>query len=158
MFKKVLIIAVLLSLISFLGCTSSSTETTKSPASVKSIREATITSQWKIMQVEINMQADVSIMLDLATGDKVDGYFYVEDGDGISFAIYGNSLIYQSQGTNSKVTSDRFSFSASQAQGIAYTLKLAPISTNSQGKGNSTVFLELIYPVTGQIFVPFGTK
>ena len=57
-------------------------------------------------------------------------------------------------GENS-VTSDRFSFTASQAQGLAYTLKLEPAGSDST---SATVLIELIYPATGEIFIPIGTN
>ncbi|OGO17987.1 MAG: hypothetical protein A2Z15_00495 [Chloroflexi bacterium RBG_16_50_11] len=88
----------------------------------------------------------------------MDGYFYCVSGANVTFSISGNSLIYQSVTPEDGVASDRFSFTASQGQGIAYTLKLTPVNGNSAAKGEANVFLELIYPSTGEIFVPFGTK
>jgi hypothetical protein len=162
MLKKVLIIAVLLSLVGVLGCsTTSGTGTTTLPASVTTVREAKIASIWSMKQMEINLESETSIMLTLAPGDKVDGYFYIVNGDNITFSISGNSLVYESKApvTQGKsVESDRFSFTASQAQGIAYTLKLNAVSGNSEKKPGATVFLEFIYPATGEVFVPFGTK
>jgi hypothetical protein len=162
MFKKVLIIAALLSLVGAFGCSiSSKTGTESSTASVKPIREAEIASQWAMKQIEINLEAETSIMFKLAAGDKVDGYFYLIKGDGISFSILGNSLIYESKAADAKapgVASDRFSFTASQAQGIAYTLKLDFVNGDSKEKTGVTVFLEFIYPASGEVFVPMGTN
>ncbi len=158
MLKKILITAlILLALGSFVGCTSAKTETA-SPANVKTIRETKISPNWSVKQMEITLEAETSIMLTLASGDKVDGYFYLISGDNISFSVYGNSLIYESKaaGMAAKyVSSDRFSFTASQAQGLSYRLKLAP---GSGEPASITVFLELIYPASGEIFIPIGTK
>lgn len=158
MLKKVLIAALLLlALVGFVGCPSARTETSSS-ANVKTLRETTISPNWAMKQMEIKLEAETPIMLTLAAGDKVDGYFYLVSGDNISFSISGNSLIYESKaaGTGAKsVSSDRFSFTASQAQGIAYTLKLTPVSKEST---SATVIIELIYPASGKIFIPIGTQ
>jgi hypothetical protein len=162
MLKKVLIIAVLLSLVGILGCsTTSGTGTTALPASVTTVREAKIASVWSMKQMEINLESETEIDIKLAAGDKVDGYFYIVNGDNITFSISGNSLIYESKapGASGKsVASDRFSFTASQAQGIAYTLKFNVIEGSSKDKNSATVFLEFIYPATGTVLVPIGTK
>jgi uncharacterized secreted protein with C-terminal beta-propeller domain len=152
MFKKVLIIALLLSLVGIFGCTSSSTETTKPPASVTSIREAKIGTQWRMKQIEIKFEKETFVTIELAAGDKVDGYFYAISGESINFTISGTSQIYASP---SGAISDRFSFTASQAQGIDYKLKFAIAGSE---KTEATVFLEIIYPVAGEVLVPFGTK
>jgi len=156
MIKKSLIAAVLLSLVGVLGCTSAAT--TKTPASVKSIREAEIATAWTMQQMEISVKSEVTIILNLANGDKVDGYFYIESGTSINFTITGNSLIYQSPVTAQGTQSDRFSFTAGLAQGVAYTLRFTPMANGTQQPADSTIFLELIYPATGEIYVPFGTK
>jgi hypothetical protein len=158
MLKKLLTIAVLLSLVGVLGC---STTAGTSPASVTTVREAKIASKWSMKQMEISLEAETSIMLTLAAGDKVDGYFYIVKGDNVTFSISGNSLIYESKAPvtqGQSVASDRFSFTASQAQGIAYTLKLNAINVAGKDKAAVAVFLEFIYPATGEVFVPFGTK
>jgi len=157
MIKKALVVAlILLALVGFVGCPSANTETS-SPANVNTIRETNISPDWTMKQMEITLEAETSIMLTLAPGDKVDGYFYVVSGDNISFSISGNSLIYESKAAGTaaeSVSSDRFSFTASQAQGLSYRLKLTPGS----GIASATVFLELIYPASGEIFIPIGTQ
>jgi hypothetical protein len=157
MLKKALVaVLILFALVGLAGCPSANTET--APANVNTIRETNISPDWAIKQMEITLEAETSILLTLASGDKVDGFFYLISGDNISFSISGNSLIYESKvaGTNSKsVSSDRFSFTASQAQGLSYRLKLTP---GSDELANATVFLELIYPVSGEIFIPIGTQ
>jgi hypothetical protein len=148
-FKKCLVFAVLvLSLVGVFGCTSGADR----PASVKSIRDAAVGPQWQMKQVEINFTNETFMTLELAAGDKVDGYYYLLDGAGVSFAISGTSDIYASK---SGTTADRFSFTAMQGQGIDYKLKF-----NVTGGDNpeATVFLEIIYPITGKVLVPFGTK
>ena len=90
----------------------------------------------------------------------MDGYFYLEKGSDISFQIAGNSQIYESQPAGTKsdtITSDRFSFTASQAQGIAYFLTFNP-GSDTRVTNEDTVFLEIIYPATGSLSVPIGTK
>jgi hypothetical protein len=151
MLKKVLIVALLLmSLVGIFGCTSS--DSTKSPASLKYIREAEIASNWQMKQIELTFKTDTFVTVELAAGDKVDGYFYVISADGVDFDISGISQIYESK---KEATSDRFSFTASQAQGIDYKLKFT--ATGSE-KNDNTVYLEIIYPKTGEVLVPIGTK
>lgn len=152
MFKKVLIVALLLCIVGVIGCTSAATTTTKAPASVKSIREAKVGTQWQMKQVEINFNTDTFITLELAPGDKVDGYFYTMSGTGIGFTVSGISQIYASP---TSLLSDRFSFTANQEQGIDYKLKF---TIAGGGNNEAIVFLEIIYPVTGEVLVPFGTK
>ena len=156
MLKKVIFGALLIILsVGALGCPAASTSLS---ANVKTVREAEIAPDWAMKQMEITLEAETKIVLTLAYGDKVDGYFYLVSGENISFSISGTSLIYESKasGTAEKnVSSDRFSFTASQAQGIAYTLKLKPGSDETTG---AIVLIELIYPATGEIFIPIGTK
>ncbi len=161
MIKKVICVLVMLSLISVLGCSlTSKATTTAAPASVKTVREAEISSQWTMKQLEINLDSPLTIWLILANGDKVDGYYYLENGDSISFKINGNSLVYESKQPTEKsatLTSDRFSFTASSSEGIAYGLSFNAEDVKTQTKG-TTVFLEIIYPVTGSLNFPLGTK
>ena len=151
MIKKAIIAVCLLAMVfSIFGCTSSNNNgTTKPPASIEYIREAKLANVWQMKQIQLNFNTDMSITVELAAGDKVDGYFYLVSNVGISFSISGISQIYASP---SGAMSDRFSFTASQEQGIDYKLKF------TVGSGESTVFLELIYPATGQVMVPIGTK
>jgi hypothetical protein len=162
MIKKVIFILIILALIGTLGCSlSSRTTTTAAPASVKTIREAGIASAWAMKQLEINLESELSIVLKLAAGDKVDGYYYLEKGDNIGFKITGNSLIYESEAQDAKaqsITSDRFSFTASQDQGIAYTLTLSAVGNTDKNTVVPTVFLEIIYPASASVYVPIGTK
>jgi hypothetical protein len=56
------------------------------------------------------------------------------------------------------VASDRFSFVADRAEGTTYTLTFDNKNGSAANTAKATVFLEVIYPVTGSIFVPVGTK
>jgi hypothetical protein len=161
MLRKILCLILALSLICVAGCSlvsKAQVTSTTTPASVRTVREATISKIWMIKQLEIDLNTEVPIVLKLKEGDKVDGYFYLEKGTNIGFNVSGSSLIYTSKpdAETTRVASDRFSFTANQAQGIAYTLAF---SANPGAKnGETTVFLEIIYPVTGTLLVPIGTK
>ncbi len=167
MIKKILCVITAISILGISGCElySKATETspTTTPASVRIIREAEINNIWNVIQMEIDLETPASIVLTLKDGDKVDGYFYLMKGDNINFSIAGVSPIYTSQSSDpdtKNITSDRFSFTANQGQGVAYTLILSPgTSDETNGKNSDvTVFLEITYPITGSLFVPLGTK
>lgn len=153
-FKIVLVpmVPVLLAVMS--GCSQISSP----PKSPDIVREAELGEEWRMDQMIVNISADDEslVLLRLDYGDKVDGYFYVEKGSAINFQIAGNFLIYKSRAKDdedsSKVTSDRFSFRASQEQGNTYTLTFRNPAESGQIK--ATVFLELIYPVGGSLFMP----
>jgi hypothetical protein len=162
MLKKIALFVLVLVLIAAGGCSlgkkSTTSTTTTAPAAVTSIREATIAKVWAMKQLQIDITKSLGIILTLKEGDTVDGYFYTLKGDLASFNISGNSQIYASKSTNSEtslVTSDRFSFTASASQGLAYTLN---ITAPSSAASKTSVYLELIYPSSGSLYVPFGTK
>jgi len=162
MVKKMLGIIMVLSLVGVLGCSlTSNTTNTPPPASVRIIREAKIGSAWEMKQLEITVGSEISILLNLVEGDKVDGYFYLEKGNDINFRITANSSVYESKVQDAKtsqgVTSDRFSFTATKEQGIAYLLTLSNASDGSAQPDKVTVFLDIIYPATGSIFIPIET-
>ncbi len=122
------------------------------------VKKADLGTKWTMRQISLELGAgsQVPVLMKLADGDKVDGFFYLEKGNNVDFQVTGNSLIYKpSQDASGRgITSDRFSFTASQAQGTTYTLMFRNTSY-SNDKG--TVFLEIIYPVTGSIFNLLGT-
>jgi hypothetical protein len=161
MIKKFSLVLAVLILIVTVGCSfGKSTGTTTPAANVRQVRQAELSGKWAVKQLEINLESSISIMLTLAEGDMVEGYYYMEKGNGLTFQISGVSLIYESQPADAKsaVTSDRFSFTASSGQGKAYTLKLTPAKGSTTEKAAATVFLEIVYPATGEVFVPMGTK
>jgi hypothetical protein len=149
MLRKILCLILAISLISVTGCalvSKAQDTSTTTPASVSAVREAKIGKTWLMKQMEIDLDNEASIQLTL------------KDGDSVGFNISGSSPIYTSKSTDTetlRITSDRFSFTASQAQGIAYTLTF---NGGSNVKTGTTVFIEIIYPVTGLLYVPFGTK
>lgn len=163
MLKRLSVILLVLVIVIVTGCSGETpaATTTTQPANVDIIEEAHISSYWTVMQVRINLESGIPLLLTLAPGDKVDGYFFLEKGDDVDFQVSGKSMIYQStpQSTGSaNITSDRFSFTASDAQGIAYTLTFTPVVKKDAKKVTPVVFLELIYPSTGKIFNPMDTK
>jgi hypothetical protein len=120
-------------------------------------RSATLESKWAVNQIELEVGADqkIEILLRLSEQDRVDGYFYIEDGGITDFEITGNSLVYSAreQGalTPEGISSARFSFAATQSQGNTYTLTF---TNRGEDQKKQTVFLELIYPLDGSLFIP----
>ena len=157
-----IILAVMLLLLSTVayGCSQISELTQGSSSkSPDIVRGAELGEEWRMDQMLVNVEAgkESLILLRLDYGDKVDGYFYVEKGDDIKFQITGNSLIYEASAKDSSgVTSDRFSFRASQEQGNTYTLTFGNPSEGRTVK--ATIFLEVIYPADGSLFMPIEKK
>ena len=151
--KRIIIAIMILSLISILGCeeisrlTQESTETS-SPTNLKILKAVELGSEWEMKQIKFDVGADgeVAILLKLSDGDEVDGYFYLEKGEEIDFRITGKTLLFKSE------VQDRFSFIANQDQGDTYTLAFR--NTADDPKEKITVFLEVIYPVGGSVYVP----
>lgn len=164
MTKKILCIIAVIAILGISGCDlySKATETTTTtPATVEIIREAKIGQSWIMKQMEIDLETAVPIVLTLQDGDNVQGYFYTLKGDGIDFSIAGTSPIYTSPATDTKTgltTSDRFSFVADQGEGVAYKLTLDAGTDADENSNKAKVFLEIIYPATGSLLVPIGTK
>ena len=168
MTKRIILAAVLLSSVILLpGCSEISEITqgltqTSSRTGPEIIRNAELGAKWQMTQMKMELGAgdELSILLKLANGDEVDGYFYLEKGDDIDFQITGDSLIYESREKDGKdsgeVASDRFSLTATQAQGTTYTLTFSNTADSPGSK--VSIFLELIYPVAGSIFIPVETK
>jgi hypothetical protein len=145
--------------VSVSGCSQVSDLAQLSPSKAPGVvRGANLGEEWRMDQLRVNVGAgdESQVLLRLDTGDKIDGYFYLEKGESVNFQIIGESLIYDfsTQGAedSSKITSARFSFVATQAQGNTYTLTLSNPAAESQTK--VTVFLEVIYPISGSLFAP----
>ena len=163
MIRRLCVILVTIVVLVASGCSSSTgnvTTTPTQPAGIKEIRQAQIAQAWTMRQLEINLESSTSILLKLAQGSDVSGYFYLTRGNNIDFRISGESLVYQSQpvSVSGNITSDRFSFKSSAQQGITYTLELLPDEKGTGKKVVPSVFLEIIYPASGEIFVPMETK
>lgn len=164
MTKRVIALAILLSLALVTGCTEAVGPASQgSPSAPEIVRKAELASDWQMSQMRLDLDSgeELSILLRLTAGDEVDGYFYLERGESIAFEVQGNSLVYRSrteQPTVSvEVASDRFSFTAEQGQGNTYTLTFS----NPSGDGGAlkaVVFVELIYPVTGSVYIPIEVE
>lgn len=166
MVKRAVIVFFLLVLLAVAACSSDNATTSTTPAPTKAanisqIRQAEIAKAWTVEQMEINLESATSILLKLPTGGEVSGYFYLEKGSDIDFQISGQSLIYESTPPGAgivEINSDRFAFTASVSQGVAYTLKFTPVIKQDVKKVTPVVFLELVYPAAGEIFTPIDTK
>ena len=161
MIKKIILSAMLLPMIFILGCAQISELTkdvTKSSSSKNPeiLRSATIESNWEMKQIEIEVEAEeeVEILLKLADQEEVDGYFYLDSGSITEFQITGNSLIYNARAVSEseKVSSARFSFVATREQGTTYILTFSDVGDDTKTK--KIIFLEIIYPATGSLFIP----
>lgn len=163
MLKSIITAVIVLSLLLAAGCTDFSDLTQdlaekSSPPGFEIIREAQIAPEWEMNQIRIVIGAgdEFSTLLQLAEGNRVDGYFFLEKSDNVSFEIRGTSLIYQSaDGTDSEagVSSDRFSFIATPPQGNTYTLTFRNPATEPE-ETVVAVFMELIFPASGAMFFP----
>ena len=158
--KHIAFVMVLVLLTSLLvGCSGGS----KNSADVgkhEIVREAVLNAKWQMYQLRITLDAgtDFDVLLTLAKGDAVDGYYYPEKGTGAAFQITADSqTVYSSQSPGIGVAgtiSDRFSFTASQAQGNTYVLNLK----NTLADSKVTMFVELTYPITGSIYIPLEAQ
>jgi hypothetical protein len=145
------------------GASNSPNTTTPTPAAnIRLARQAELAKVWTVRQIEINLESATSILLKLGADSTVDGYFYLEKGFNVDFEITGQSSIFKSTAAtagSANITSDRFSFKSGTDQGIAYTLKFTPVTNkNDTRKVTPVIFLEVIYPKTGEIFTPMDTK
>jgi len=158
MMKRIVIAILILSLVAIPGCEEISrltqeTAQTSSPANLKILKSVALGSEWEMKQMRFDVGAEdeVAILLKLSDGDKVDGFFYLEKGEDIDFRITGKGLLYQSE------VQDRFSFVAKQAQGDTYTLTFHNPADDDQPT-KVTIFLEVIYPISGSIYVPVESE
>lgn len=161
MLKTILTAGMLLALISVFGCSEISDLTQpSSPEGPDIVRRAELGEEWQMDQMRVHVSAgdESMVLLRLPDGGKVDGYFYLlKEGGDIDFQITGDSLIYESEapdaGDSARITSDRFSFVADQAQGATYTLTFS-----NPTEDDEVVFLEVIYPIDGSLFFPIAEK
>ncbi len=159
--RKILLIVISVASVLVLaaGCTSSTGSATIKPSSQEILRKSTIGTDWQMYQLRLIIPggSGMPILLKLSPGDKVDGYFYLEKGTNVGFAINADSEMYRSVANSSGVvTSDRFSFNATKEMGSTYSLQFNSVGNASTEQ--QVVFLEVIYPVKGGIFVPLETK
>ena len=154
--KKVIIAIILLTfLFPLLGCEEISdltkgASTSTSQSNLKIEKSVELGSTWQMKQIDFKVEAgqEVAILLKLADDDKVDGFFYLEKGDTVDFRITGKTQIFRSS------EADRFSFTASQSQGDTYNLLFRNTADEDETQKTITVFLEVIYPLKGEIYVP----
>lgn len=107
------------------------------------------------MSLRLDADKELPILIKLADGDRVDGYFYLEKGNNVDFQVMANSLVYKPQPQSAAaggMSGDRFAFTASTAQGSSYTLTFRNAAPAKEKQAGVTVFLELIYPSTGAVF------
>jgi hypothetical protein len=157
MMKKILAALILLSLLVVtVGCNQTSAQPKASSSVSTVVKTVELTDKWQMnqMRLEVKSNDELQLLLKMAPGDQADGYFYLEKGKSANFSISGSSLLYSSQAPQlyGQITSDRFTFTASQSQGTTYTLAFQN-STDS----SITLFLELIYPSTGSVYAPVKT-
>ena len=153
--KRIIIAIMILALLPVLGCeeisrlTQEPTETS-SPTNLKILKAVELGSEWEMKQIlfDVGVGDEVAILLKLSDGDEVDGYFYLEKGEVIDFRITGKTLLFESE------VQDRFFFTANQDQGDTYTLAFRNTADDDDQKEKITVFLEVIYPVGGSVYVP----
>jgi hypothetical protein len=163
MLKRISVIFLALAMAIMAGCSSGTqtTATVTQPSNLDILRQAEIAGKWTVVQTRINLISKLPVILKLSPGDTVDGYFFLEKGTNVDFQISGESVIYQAvspSGASGNITSARFSFTASDKQGIAYTLTFTPVQKGEGKKITPDIFLELIYPKTGELFNLVGTK
>jgi hypothetical protein len=155
--RKFLVAILMVSILALAGCSVFSGSAAQ--PSPKILRQTSLAGKYQVYQIEVTLKAgaELPLIIQLQNGDKADGYFYVEKGaSSITFQISGISQVYQSDLTqipDNQVTSDRFSFTASQAQGLFYEMTLKNTASSEQNT-SSTVFLEIIYPGNAPIASP----
>ena len=161
MIKKMLVfgLVALLMLTVFAGCSGNSESAHVGKHEI--LREAVLGHNWQMYQVRLKLEPgsyfDIDLR-DMAPGDKVDGYFFLETGSTVNVEITsGANVIYRFDSVNviaGDTVSDRFSFVNNQPLGTAHVLKFTNIGTEK----NISVFLEIIYPVTAKIRGPLDVK
>lgn len=159
MHRRILLasMAVMLLLTLVTGCAGATTGPAAKPRQ-EILRKSVIGTDWQMYQLRITLPSGTGfpVLLKLADGDKADGYFYLEKGSNVDFSINADSQVYRStKQASGKINSDRFSFTASKALGSTYILQLTNSTLNSTEP--QVVFMEVIYPVKGSVYVPLET-
>ena len=160
MLKRILIVLALLSVLLISGCSKMpDLPAASSTPSYQIVRKSEVGGKWQMYQLKIELGKgdELPILLKLANGDKVDGYFDVEKGEGFDFQIAGNTQLYKlDPPAAGKKVSDRFSFTASPSQGNMYILTLR--NTSGDKDVRISAFLEVVFPASGAIFIPLDTR
>ena len=159
MYRRILLasMAVMLLLTLVTGCAGATTGPAAKPKQ-EILRKSVIGTDWQMYQLRITLPSGTGfpVLLKLADGDRTDGYFYLEKGSNVDFSVTADSQIYRStKQASGKINSDRFSFTASKALGSTYILQLTNSTLNSTEP--QVVFMEVIYPVKGSVYVPLET-
>ena len=152
-----LVMSIVSAMILGAGCSSSIGGSTAKP-SQEILRKSTIGTDWQVYQIRLILPSGSSfpVLLKLADGAKVDGYFYLEKGTNVDFSVNADSPLYRSTVNESgKVASDRFSFTAARENGSTYILQFSSAANSTE---QQVIFLETIFPVKGTIFVPLESK
>lgn len=150
-------ILVMLLLAMVTGCSGSTTGPAAKPRH-EILRKSVIGTDWRMYQLRLTLPAGTGfpVLLKLVDGDKADGYFYLEKGNNVDFSVNADSQVFHStKNSSGKVNSDRFSFTASKVQGSTYVLQFNNTTTNASEP--VVVFMEVIYPVKGAVYVPLET-
>jgi len=151
-------ISVMLLLTLVTGCSSLPGSAAKTKHEI--LRKSILGNEWQMYQIRLTLPsgAEYPVLLKLAEGDKADGYFYLEKGTNVDFTIDADSQVYKSanlsSGSTQGVSSDRFSFVASKSQGSTYSLQF---SNPANLKAPVVIFLNVIYSVNGELYVPLET-
>jgi hypothetical protein len=160
--KRIALVALVCFAIFLVGCSSIPGVGDGSPSAPKTVRKAKLNPRFEMRHVsfEVGPGAQLPILLKLADGDRVDGYFYVESGSGVGFQIMANSQVYKSpeEAAGKGTMSDRFSFAASQAQGGSYTLVFTNPAPATDKQARITIFSEIIYPASDSVFTLLDSK
>ncbi len=157
--RKLIISIALITMLALTGCSVLSGGSAQPAPEI--VRQTSLAGKYRMYQIEVTLKsgAELPIIIQLQNGDKADGYFYVEKGaNTIAFEVSGTSQVYASDMKalpNGEVASDRFSFTASQAQGLFYEMTLRNTASADQ-KTSATVFLEIIYPGDAPISTPLN--
>ena len=159
MIRVIFTVAIVLSLLSIMGCSELSgiqdLVSQSSPEGPDIVARAELGEEWQMdqMRVHIDAEDESLVLLRLSDGGEVDGYFYLYKGEDIDFQISGDSLIYELNGPDVKdserMTSTRFSFTAEQTPGTTYTFTFS-----NPTEYEEIVFMEVIYPIDGALFFP----